>query len=268
MQDMSNKIALITGAARGQGRSHAIRLAEAGASIIAFDICAPVEGIDYAMASEEDLAETAELVRATGARIITDRVDVRNFGKMASALDDAVSKLGGLDVVVTNAGVLSMERATEITQSIWDTIIAINLTGTQKTVRAALPHLVRRGGGSIVSIASVAGLAGLPFLDAYVASKHGIVGLVRALAIELADRNIRVNAICPTGVADTGMQLGLREDILAEASEKLQFTFKNAFKNDLIEKSDVSAAVLYLASDSARSITGSALAVDAGLLAL
>lgn len=268
MQEMSGKIALITGAARGQGRSHAIRLAEAGAYIIAFDICAPVEGIDYAMASEEDLVETAELVRATGAKILTYRVDVRNFEEMTSALDEAVSVFGGLDVVVTNAGVLSMERATEITQAIWDTIIAINLTGTLKTIRAALPHLVRRGGGSIVSIASVAGLAGLPFLDAYVASKHGIVGLAKALAIELADRNIRVNAVCPTGVADTGMQLGLRDDILAEAGEKLQFAFKNAFENDLIEKSDVSAAVLYLTSDSGRFITGSALAVDAGLLAL
>ncbi|WP_281023767.1 SDR family oxidoreductase [Rhizobium leguminosarum] len=128
--------------------------------------------------------------------------------------------------------------------------------------------MISRGRGSVVAVASVAGLAGLPFLDAYVASKHGIIGLVKALAIELADRNIRVNAVCPTGVAGTGMQLGLREDILATAGEKLRFPFKNAFKNDLIEKSDVSAAVLYLASDAARSVTGTTLTVDAGLLAL
>ncbi|MGZ2506018.1 NAD(P)-dependent dehydrogenase (short-subunit alcohol dehydrogenase family) [Rhizobium beringeri] len=139
MQDMSGKVVMITGAGRGQGRSHAIRLAEAGASIIAFDICAPVEGITYAMASSADLDETAELVRATGADIYTARVDVRDFDGTTSALGKAVSKFGGLDVVVANAGVLSMERATEITQSTWDTIIAVNLTGTQKTIRASLP---------------------------------------------------------------------------------------------------------------------------------
>jgi SDR family mycofactocin-dependent oxidoreductase len=267
MDRLSGKIALVTGAARGQGRSHAIRLAEAGAAIIAVDICAPVEGVSYDMATPDDLAQTRELVEATGAEVVTAIADIRDFRLLSAVVDKAVRKLGGLDIVVANAGVVVSGRSEEISQEQWDATIGVNLTGTWNTLRVATPHLLRRGSGSIVTIASVAGLVGLPFLDPYVASKHGIVGLTKAFSLELAEKNIRVNAVCPTGVKDTGMD-GVRESTFETASRKLRSTFENAMTVGAVEKSDVSSAVLFLASDEARFVTGTALSIDAGLVTL
>lgn len=203
MQTLTGKVALITGAARGMGRNHAVRLAEEGAAIIAVDICATVAGISYPMATADDLAETERLVRARGSKIASAQVDIRDSHALQAAIDRAVAELGGLHIVVANAGVLALARSEEFTQPQWDAVISVNLTGTWNTIRAAVPHLTTCGGGSIIAIASAAGLVGLPFLDPYVASKHGIVGLVKAFAIELAEKGIRVNAICPTGVPGT-----------------------------------------------------------------
>lgn len=259
MEQLGGKIALVTGAACGQGRSHAIRLAQAGAAIIAIDICAPMEEIDYGMGSAADLAETEELVRAAGARIATARVDVRDFRALSDAVNASVTALGGLDIVVANAGALAIDRSEKFTQQEWDLIFDINLSGTWKTIRAGLPHLIARGGGSVIAVTSGASTLGLPMLDPYVASRHGVVGIVSALSIELAEKNIRVNAICPTDVADARMQ---RE----KAGGKRQPTLYNASKANLAEEADISGAILFLASDKARFVTGLTLPVDAGLI--
>lgn len=259
MEQLGGKIALVTGAACGQGRSHAIRLAEAGAAIIAIDICAPMGEIDYGLASAADLAETEKLVRAKGARIATARVDIRDFRALSDAVNASVTALGGLDIVVANAGVLAIDRSEKLTQQQWDLIFDVNLSGTWKTIRAGLPHLVARGGGSVVAVTSGASTLGLPMLDPYVASRHGVVGMVSSLSIELAQKNIRVNAICPTDFADAEMS--------QERVGGKRQTFYNASNAKLTEEVDVGDAILYLASDKARFVTGLTLPIDVGLLA-
>lgn len=260
MEQLGGKIALVTGAACEPGRSHAIRLAEAGAAIIAIDICAPMEEIDYGMASVADLAETERLVRALGARIATARVDIRDLRALSDAVNASVTALGGLDIIVANAGVLAIDRSEKFTQQEWDLIFDVNLSGTWKTIRAGLPHLIARGGGSVVAVTSGASTLGLPMLDPYVASRHGVVGIVSALSIELAQKNIRVNAICPTDFAGVGMSQ-------QTAGGKRQSAFYNAPKAKLAEEVNISDAILYLASDKARFVTGLTLPVEAGLIA-
>ena len=261
---VAGKVALITGAARGQGRSHALRLAAEGADILAIDICAPVDDIDYATASAEDLATTARLVEEIGARVETRVVDVRDAKALTAAVADGVAALGGLDIAVANAGVGSIQRWDEVTPELWETVIGINLTGVWNTCTAALPHLLAAGGGSMILISSTAGLKGQPFLTPYVASKHGMVGIMRSLANELASKHIRVNSLHPTGV-DTPMlngMVGLTERI--EASPDVGSLFLNSLPVDLISSADVSNAVLFLASDEAKYVTGLTMTVDAG----
>jgi len=261
---VAGRVALVTGAARGQGRNHAVRLAAEGADIVALDVCAPVADISYATAVPEDLATTARLVEEAGGRVVTAEVDVRDAAGMAAAVAEGAAALGGLDIAVANAGVCSIQRWDEVTPALWDTVIGINLTGVWNTCTAAIPHLLERGGGSMVLIASTAGLKGQPFLTPYVASKHGLVGIMRSLANELAARHIRVNSVHPTGV-DSPMLLGmtgLTERI--EASPDVGPLFLNSLPVDLIEADDVSNAVLFLASDEARYVTGLTMTVDAG----
>ncbi len=261
---VAGKVALITGAARGQGRSHALRLAAEGADILAIDICAPVDDIDYATASAEDLATTARLVEEIGARVETRVVDVRDAKALTAAVADGVAALGGLDIAVANAGVGSIQRWDEVTPELWETVIGINLTGVWNTCTAAVPHLLTAGGGSMILISSTAGLKGQPFLTPYVASKHGMVGIMRSLANELASKHIRVNSLHPTGV-DTPMlngMTGLTERI--EASPDVGSLFLNSLPVDLISAADISNAVLFLASDEAKYVTGLTMTVDAG----
>ena len=261
---VAGKVALITGAARGQGRSHALRLAAEGADILAIDICAPVDDIDYATATADDLAITARLVEEIGARVETRVVDVRDAKALTAAVADGVAALGGLDIAVANAGVGSIQRWDEVTPELWETVIGINLTGVWNTCTAALPHLLAAGGGSMILISSTAGLKGQPFLTPYVASKHGMVGIMRSLANELASKHIRVNSLHPTGV-DTPMlngMVGLTERI--EASPDVGSLFLNSLPVDLISSADVSNAVLFLASDEAKYVTGLTMTVDAG----
>ena len=182
---LSGRVALVTGAARGQGRSHAARLAAEGADVIGIDVCQDMVGIDYPMATPDDLAETAGMVEAAGRRMVTDIVDVRDIDALRRAVDGAVARLGRLDVVVANAGVCAVRRWDEVDAALWDTIIGINLTGAWNTCIVALPHLLRTGGGSIVLVSSAAGLKGQPFFAPYSASKHGLVGIMRSLANEL-----------------------------------------------------------------------------------
>jgi len=261
---VAGKVALVTGAARGQGRSHALRLAAEGADIVAVDVCEPIAHVSYPTATPEDLATTADLVEEAGARVVTAAVDVRDGAGLAAAVAEGAAALGGLDIAVANAGVCSIQRWDEVTPELWDTVIGINLTGVWNTCTAAIPHLVERGGGSMVLISSTAGLKGQPFLTPYVASKHGLVGIMRSLANELASRHIRVNSLHPTGV-DTPMLLGmtgLTERI--EASPDVGSLFLNSLPVDLVRAEDISNAVLFLASDEARYVTGLTMTVDAG----
>jgi SDR family mycofactocin-dependent oxidoreductase len=270
---VQGKVAFITGAARGQGRSHAIRLAQEGADIIAVDILEDVPGIPYAGATEADLAETVKQVEALDRRIVASKADVRNYAALQAAVDDGVAQLGRLDIVSANAGIgSSPHHAWEIDADTWQTMIDINLTGVFNTAKAAIPHLIAGGnGGAIILTSSAAGLQAYENIAHYVSAKHGVVGLMRTLALELAPYMIRVNSIHPTQV-DTPMiqneatyklfrpdlEHPTREDF-APASQTV-----NALPIPWVEPVDISNAVLFLASDEGRYITGVTLPVDAG----
>ena len=204
---VSGKVAFITGAARGQGRSHAVRLAEEGADIIALDIAEDIASVRrfYPGATEADLAETVKQVEALDRRIVAAKADVRDYAGLKTALDDGVAQLGRLDIVSANAGIFSLAPTAEMTEEQWGQMIDINLSGVWRTCKATIPHLIDGGrGGSIIITSSVAGLRGAPNFAHYVSAKHGVVGLMRTLAVELAPQSIRVNSIHPTTV-DTPM---------------------------------------------------------------
>jgi (+)-trans-carveol dehydrogenase/(-)-trans-carveol dehydrogenase len=270
---VAGKVAFITGAARGQGRSHAIRLAQEGADIIAVDICEDVPGIPYAGATEADLAETAKQVEALDRRIVATKADVRDFAALKAAVDDGVAQLGRLDIVSANAGIgSSPHKSWELDDDTWQTMIDINLSGVWHSAKAAIPHLIEGGnGGSIILTSSAAGLQAYENIAHYVSAKHGVVGLMRTLALELAPYSIRVNSIHPTQV-DTPMIQNeatyklFRPDLehptkddFAPASQSV-----NALPIPWVEPVDISNAVLFLASDEGRYVTGVTLPVDAG----
>ena len=260
---VAGKRVLITGAARGMGRSHAVRLAEEGADLILIDICESLPEVEYPLASSEDLDETARLVRERGRRAVTHVVDVRDAAALAAAVDAGVAELGGLEASVANAGVLTVGTWDTTTPEQWRTVVDVNLIGSWNTCAAALPHLVERG-GSLVNISSAAGLKGTPLHIPYTASKHGVVGMSRALANELAAQNIRVNTVHPTGV-ETGMQPASLHGLLAEARPDLVPIFLNALPIVMAEAIDISNAVLFLVSDESRYVTGLEFKVDAGV---
>ncbi|MCV7280358.1 mycofactocin-coupled SDR family oxidoreductase [Mycolicibacterium flavescens] len=260
---IAGKRVLITGAARGMGRSHAVRLAQEGADLILVDICASVPDIEYPLSSAEDLAETARQVNDLGRRAITHIVDVRDADALAAAVDAGVDELGGLDASVANAGVLTAGTWDTTSAAQWRAVVDINLIGTWNTCAAALPHLVDRG-GSLVNISSAAGIKGSPLHTPYTASKHGVVGMSKALANELAAVNVRVNTVHPTGV-ETGMQPASLHGLLVEKRPDLAPIFQNALPIVMTEAVDISNAVLFLISDESRHVTGLELKVDAGV---
>ena len=264
MGRVEGKVAFVTGAARGQGRSHALRLAQEGADIIAVDICAPFPGLGYPPATPDDLAETVRQVEALDRRIVSRQADVRDAATLKSAIDDGVAELGGLDIVVGNAGICYVAAWDDVTEEIWDQTIGSNLTGMWNTVRLSAPHLIANGGGSIILTSSAAGLKGLPFLTPYVASKFGVTGLTKAFAMELAEHSIRVNSLHPTGVATPMGEMGSAYPPLLEAHPKLGGMLTNALPIEVTEPVDQSNAVLFLASDEARYVTAMAMTVDAG----
>jgi SDR family mycofactocin-dependent oxidoreductase len=261
---VAGKVAFITGAARGQGRSHAIRLAEEGADIIAIDICADYASVPYGMGTEADLAETARQVEALDRRIIARPADVRDPATLKAVVDEGVAELGRLDIVVANAGICTIQAWDEMTPEVWQDTLDTNLTGVWNTMVAGVPHLIAGGGGSIIATSSTAGIKGLPFLAPYVAAKHGVVGIARSLANELASHKIRVNTIHPTGV-NTPMAdglAGLNEHIHRDPN--LGPIYMNTLPVESVEARDISNAVLFLASDEAQYVTGLELTVDAG----
>jgi SDR family mycofactocin-dependent oxidoreductase len=262
---LEGKVAFITGAGRGQGRAHAIRLAEEGADIIAVDACINYETIPYDMASEADLEQTAKEVEALDRRILATKVDVRDAAGLKKAVDDGVAELGRLDVVVANAAICSWQKWDNTSPAVWQDTLDVNLTGVWNTIVAAAPHLTQAGGGSIICTSSTAGLKGTPWLGPYVAAKHGVVGLVRMMANELARHSIRVNSVHPTGVdtplATTGFDV--MNEFIAE-DPKMGPIFVNPLPVELLQPRDISHAVLFLASDESQYITGMQLKVDAG----
>jgi (+)-trans-carveol dehydrogenase len=275
MGRVSGKVAFITGAARGQGRSHAIRLAQEGADVIAFDFCRDLGTVSYPMASEQDLRTTVKAIEDLDRRVVSRQVDVRDLDAMTEALGEAVSDLGHLDIVVANAGIVSYGAAHTLGEDAWQQMIDVNLTGVWKTCRAAIPHLLSGGsGGSIVLTSSVAGVKGVPNAVHYAAAKHGVVGVMRTLANELAPHMIRVNTVHPTAVStdmihNDATYRAFRPDLPSPGRDDAEagFTALNALPVPWLDPVDVSNAVLFLASDEARYITGSTLLVDAGQVA-
>jgi (+)-trans-carveol dehydrogenase len=269
---LAGRVALVTGAARGQGRSHAIRLAEEGADIVAIDICADIPNLTYAMADPDDLAETVREVEKRSRRAIAVEADVRDATRLRAEVGEAVTQLGRLDIVAANAGIATTGAAHEVDPALWHATIGVNLTGVWNTCSAAIPHLIRgQRGGSIVITSSALGLRGMQNATAYSAAKHGVVGVMRTLARELGPHRIRVNTIHPTQV-DTPM-------IMREATYKVFVPeLENPTREDFAARSqgmhelpvpwvdpiDISEALLFLVSDPGRYITGVALPVDAG----
>jgi SDR family mycofactocin-dependent oxidoreductase len=272
MGRLDGKVAFITGAARGQGRSHALRLAQEGAEIIALDICAQVESVPYALATPEDLAETVTGVEALGRRIVAFEADVRDPAAVQSAVDAGVQALGRVDIVLANAGVASMAIDEADPLQVFADTLAINLTGVRHTVHAAVPAMIAQGdGGAIVLTSSTQGLTGRGGTgtgagDGYVASKHALVGLMRSWANWLAPHNIRVNTIHPTGV-NTPMVVG-NESLQAfiEQAPEIAAGLSNLLDVPVVETADISSAVAWLVSDEARYVTGVTLPIDAGFV--
>ncbi|TXN31360.1 mycofactocin-coupled SDR family oxidoreductase [Lacisediminihabitans profunda] len=275
MGRVEGKVAFITGAARGQGRSHALRLAQEGADIIAVDICAQMDSVPYAMATPDDLAETVKQVEALDRRIVAVQADVRDYGALKSALDAGVAQLGRLDIVSANAGIFSFGTLEELSDEQWKDMLDVNLTGVWHTAKAAIPHLRAAGGGSMILTSSAAGLMGMGNIGHYVSAKHGVVGLMRTLALELAPDMIRVNSIHPTTVNTDMIQNAAAYELfasdlpVAERTREVlapRFQSLNALPIPWVEPVDISNAVLWLASDEARYVTGVTLPVDAGVL--
>jgi (+)-trans-carveol dehydrogenase len=268
---VEGKVAFVTGAARGQGRSHALRLAEEGADIIAVDLCGQVGSVPYPMSTPEDLDQTVKAVEALDRRIVAARADVRDAEELTAALDRGVAELGRLDIVCANAGIFSFSTQA-LDEQTWRDMIDVNLTGVWHTTSAAVPHLVEGGrGGSMILTSSTAGLKGFPNFAHYVAAKHGVVGLMRTLAVELAPHSVRVNSVHPTSVNTDMIQNEatyrlFAPDIENPTKEQVapRFGAMNALPVDWVEARDISNAVLFLASDEARYITGVTLPVDAG----
>jgi SDR family mycofactocin-dependent oxidoreductase len=271
---LEGKVAFVTGAARGQGRSHAVRMAQEGADIVAVDLCKQIDSVPYAMATPDDLAETVRQVEALDRRIVATEADVRDSEGLRTALDDGVAQLGKLDIVAANAGIASFAPADEMTDEMWDDMIATNLTGVFRTARAAMPHLkANPDGGAMVITSSTAGIMGMENLAHYVSAKHGVVGLMKVLAKELAPHRVRVNSVHPTTVnTDMVMNQGtfdvFRPDLppgTATADDVGEvFLTLNLLPVKWVEPVDISNAVVWLCSDAARYITGVQLPVDAG----
>jgi SDR family mycofactocin-dependent oxidoreductase len=266
---LAGKVAFVTGAARGQGRAHAVRLAADGADVIAVDLCEQIASVPYPLATADDLAATVKLVEDTGSRIVAKKGDVRDAASLSGALRAGLDEFGRLDIVVANAGIAPMQSGADG----WRDVIDVNLTGVFHTVEAAIPTMIAQGtGGSIVLISSAAGLAGIGSADAgsigYAAAKHGLVGLMRVYANLLACHSIRVNSIHPSGVDTPMINNEFTRQWLAQliADSDSPPDMGNALPVQVMQSDDIANAVAWLVSDQARYITGVALPVDAGFL--
>ena len=267
MGNLEGKVAFITGAARGQGRAHAVHLASEGADIIALDICADIDSMDYPNATPAELEETVKLVEDQGRRIVARQADVRDGEAVDSVIREGIDQFGRLDIVVANAGIVRLTEGSDRRQIFRD-IVDVNLVGVWNTVESAIPHLIEGGrGGSIVITSSSAGLKATGTDraggQAYAAAKRGLVGLMQVWANQLGPHSIRVNTIHPTGVA-TGMVMNETMAKLFEANDAALSAMQNVLPIQILQPEDVAGAVAWLVSDEGRFITGTAWPLDAG----
>jgi len=270
MTALEGQVALITGAARGQGRSHAVRLAGLGADIVALDLCAQIDSVPYGMSTPDDLEETARQVRHLGRRVVAAQADVRDANGLAKVVAEALGRLGRLDIVIANAGIAPVATTAD-PQQVWQDVIDVNLTGVWNTVRACAEPIIAGGrGGAIVITSSTAGLKGAYYGDvgvvAYSAAKHGLVGLMRGFARDFARHSIRVNTIHPTAV-NTPMVVNESWGKFLQAAPEAMAA-GNALPVEMLEPSDISDAVAFLVTDSGRWVTGVTLPIDAGFTML
>ncbi len=266
MGRLDGKVAYITGAARGQGRSHAVRMAKEGADVILLDSCAPFsESITYVPSTSEDLQMTVKLVSEAGGRVLAEEVDVRDFAGQRDLAARGVEEFGHIDIVVANAGICSFILMLEITEDHWREILDVNLTGAWNTIRATLPHMLEEdNGGSVIITSSAAGIKGMPYLAHYSAAKHGVVGLMKTCALEYAQSMIRFNTVHPTGVNTT---LAGDPNVIELIGKDPDFAYsatQNPMPIPYVEPEDVSDVMVFLASDEAQYITGHAMTVDGG----
>src|ERR1700733_1836810 len=273
MKKLEGKVAFITGAARGQGRAHSVRLAEEGAKIVAIDICSQMERVTYEMSSADDLAQTVIDVEAVGGEIMAEAVDVRDLPGLERIAGAAVERFGSIDIVIANAGISTYGRTWELTEELWQDTIDVNLTAVWKTVKATVPVMIALGrGGSIVFTSSSAAFVAIPTLSHYTAAKTGLVGLARSLTQELGEHFIRVNTIHPAAVET---MLALNDDCLRLFAPNIEnptkedvrapFASMNVLPVPWMEPRDVSNTILWLVSDDARFVTGAAIPIDMGL---
>jgi SDR family mycofactocin-dependent oxidoreductase len=273
---LEGRVAYITGAARGQGRAHAVRLASEGADIVAIDVCGPItDTVTYPMPTSEDLAETVRLVEATGRKVLAREVDIRDLAAQQQVIADAVEQFGRLDIVVANAGILSWGRLFEMSEEQWDSVIDVNLNGTWRTIRAAVPAMIEAGnGGSIIIVSSSAGTKATPGNGHYSASKHGLVAITNALAIEVGEFGIRVNSIHPYSIDTPMVEKEAMMDLFGKWPVFLHSFAPMPYKpvnrdgkkglQEFMAPEEVSDVVAWLASDGSATISGSQIAVDRG----
>jgi SDR family mycofactocin-dependent oxidoreductase len=275
---LDGRVAFITGAARGQGRAHAIRLAGEGADIIAIDICGPIsDTITYPLGTSEELAETVRAVEATGRKVLAREVDIRDLAALQQVVADGVEQFGRLDILVANAGVLSWGRIWEMSEEQWDTVIDVNLNGTWRTVRAVVPAMIEAGnGGSIIIVSSSAGLKATPGNAHYAASKHGLVALTNSLALEAGEFGIRVNSIHPYSIETPMVEKEAMMAIFAKHPSYIHSFAPMPYRpvdhegkkglQEFMTPEEVSDVVAWLAGDGSATISGSQIAVDRGTM--
>jgi SDR family mycofactocin-dependent oxidoreductase len=270
LEELDGRVALITGAGRGQGRAHAVTLAAAGADVVITDICCDIASVPYGLAHEQDLAETVELVEKLGRRALPITADVRDRTAMERVVDRAIGEFGRLDIVVANAGICGFGEMPSLTAAQWDDMLAVNLTGVYNTFRAAVPHMVERGYGRLVATSSGAGHTGVPHLSHYAATKWGLIGFVKSVALEIAGSGITANVVCPATV-DTPMVHNealyslFAPDIGAPTKELVRPRYEalNPMRVAWLDPQEISNVVLFLVSDRSAFISGETIEVSA-----
>jgi SDR family mycofactocin-dependent oxidoreductase len=271
MGKLDGKVALITGGARGQGRSHAITFAREGADIVVCDLASQIETVPYAMSNPDDLSETVKLVEEQDRRCVAMQADVRDTAQVKSVVDRAIDEFGHVDILIANAGIVVPVALVDISDEAWSDMVETDLTGVFKSIRAVAPHMIERRSGRIIATSSMVGKTGVPGLSHYVAAKWGVIGLVKSAALEFGQYGITVNAVCPTNV-DTAMIQNqamyslfapdihnpTRDDVIPG------FTSLNALPVPWVQVEDISEGMLYLAAESGRYVTGETLTIAAG----